>query len=41
MTRYTARFSVGMCPIWYRGKAYDLSLHSVEDVGHVISNPDV
>ena len=36
VTRYTARFSVGKCPVWYRGKADDLSLHSVDDDGHVI-----
>ena len=40
VTRYTARFSVGKCPVWYRGKADDFSLHS-DDVGHAISDSPI
>ena len=40
VTRYTARFSVGKCPLWYRGKADDLSLHSDDD-GHAISDSPI
>ena len=40
VTRYTARFSVGKCLVWYRGKADDFSLHS-DDVGHAISDSPI
>ena len=32
---------LGCCPDWYRGKADDLSLHSVDDDGHVISDSPI
>ena len=40
VTRNTARFSVGKCPVWYRGKADDFLLHS-DDVGHAISDSPI
>ena len=40
VTRHTARFIVGKCPVWYRGKADDFSLHT-DDVGHAVSDSPI